>query len=198
MDITHTTEARNRAAWRAWLEQHHADETEVWLIFYKKDSGQTSVGYEESVEEALCFGWIDGIRKSLDEQRYIQRFSPRIPGSAWSRSNRERAQRLAREGLMTPPGMALLPPDWAVDPALFERPNRLEQAGGELPAFIQAALDALPGLAEKFAALTPAVRRIYLGYILDAKREETRTKRLTIVLDHIERGEKIDFMKPLK
>jgi uncharacterized protein YdeI (YjbR/CyaY-like superfamily) len=197
MKITQTTEAPDRAAWRAWLEEYHAVEREVWLVFYKKGSGRASVSYEESVQEALCYGWIDGAKQSIDELRYAQRFTPRKAGSSWSRSNRERVQRLVKEDRMTPAGMALLPPDWQADPAGFDRP-RLEVPEAEsLPDFIQQALDAVPGLGEKFAALTPSTRRIYLNYILDAKREETRHKRLAFILDHVERGEKVDWMKPL-
>ena len=195
MKITLTTAAADRAAWRAWLTENHAAESEVWLLFHKKGSAQPSVGYEEAVEEALCFGWIDGVRQSYDETRYAQRFTPRRADSAWSASNRARVQRLAAQGLMTPAGTALLPPDWHADPAAFERPD---PGQGAPPEFVQQALDAVPGLAEKFAALSASTRRNYLNFILDAKREETRQKRLTYVLDHVARGEKIDFMKPLK
>ena len=195
MKITLTTAAADRAAWRAWLAEHHAAESEIWLLCYKKGSGQLSVGYEEAVEEALCFGWIDGMRKTYDETRFAQRFTPRRADSAWSVSNRVRVQRLMSQGLMTPAGTALLPPDWPADPAAFERPD---PAQGALPEFVQQALEAVPGLAEKFAALSVSTRRNYLNFILDAKREETRQKRLAYVLDHVARGEKIDFMKPMK
>jgi uncharacterized protein YdeI (YjbR/CyaY-like superfamily) len=201
MESKNTTEASDRAAWRAWLAEHHASSREVWLVFYKKGSGKACVSYNDAVEEALCFGWIDGVMRSVDAAHYIQRFSPRKPGSNWSRSNRERVQRLVEEKRMTPDGMALLPPDWQADPAKFERPhpeqNQPDQ-GESLPEFVQQALAAAPGLGEKFAALTPSIRRNYLNYILDAKREETRQKRLAFILDHVARGEKIDFMKPLK
>jgi uncharacterized protein YdeI (YjbR/CyaY-like superfamily) len=195
MELTNTFEACDRAAWRDWLAQHHAAEREVWLVFYKKGCGTPSVTYEEAVEEALCFGWIDGLIRNIDDRRHARRFSPRLPGSQWSASNRARVQRLMRAGRMTPAGEALLPADWEAAPEQVERPHPETAA---LPDFIQAALDAVPALGEKFGALPANLRRAYLNFILDAKREETRQKRLAFVLDHVARGEKIDFMKPLR
>src|SRR5947208_16737603 len=96
----------NREGWRAWLETHHATAPEVWLIIYKKQTGQASIGYEEAVEEALCFGWIDSQARTLDAERYAQKFSPRKNGSNWSESNRRRVRRLIAAGRMTPAGLA--------------------------------------------------------------------------------------------
>ncbi|GAC1344405.1 MAG: hypothetical protein NVS4B7_08610 [Ktedonobacteraceae bacterium] len=95
--------------WREWLIQHHADRQEIWLIYYKKSSGKTAISYEESVEEALCFGWIDGAIKGLDEQTYAGRFTPRHAKSPWSESNQARVARLLKEGRMTEAGLAVLP-----------------------------------------------------------------------------------------
>jgi uncharacterized protein YdeI (YjbR/CyaY-like superfamily) len=100
---------RSRAAWRAWLSRHHADRREIWLVYYKKGSGKVGTSYDESVEEALCFGWVDGQTKGLDEARYAGRFTPRRPDSNWSTSNRERVARLLREGRMTEAGLRVLP-----------------------------------------------------------------------------------------
>lgn len=109
MEIGETLRVRSRAEWRAWLHRHHADRKEIWLVYYKKDSGRTGIGYDESVEEALCFGWIDGQAKGLDEISHASRFTPRQLGSNWSASNRERAIRLLREGRMTVAGRRVLP-----------------------------------------------------------------------------------------
>jgi uncharacterized protein YdeI (YjbR/CyaY-like superfamily) len=109
VDITQTLYASNREEWRRWLADHHQTEREVWLIFYKKDSGKTGVGYEEAVEEALCFGWIDSLMQRIDDQRRAQRFSPRKPKSNWSNSNIQRVRQLIREGKMTDAGLATLP-----------------------------------------------------------------------------------------
>lgn len=103
--------ARDRKAWRRWLEKNHDKRAEIWLIKYKKASGIHSVTYEESVEEALCFGWIDSVQKSRDEVSSVQRFSPRRPKSNWSPSNRLRAKLLIHQGFMTDAGKITLPED---------------------------------------------------------------------------------------
>jgi uncharacterized protein YdeI (YjbR/CyaY-like superfamily) len=111
MDIGETLLVTSRQEWRAWLTQHHADRKEIWLIYYKKTSGKTGISYEESVEEALCFGWIDGTNKGIDAETYTGRFTPRRPKSPWSASNRTRVARLLSEGRMTEAGLAVLPAD---------------------------------------------------------------------------------------
>ena len=98
--------AASRIEWRAWLEKNHATETEVWLVYYKKHTGKQSVSYLESVMEALCFGWIDGIKKRVDDERYIHRFTPRKPNSKWSPSNIAQAKELIESGAMTEAGLA--------------------------------------------------------------------------------------------
>ena len=107
MKITKTFYAPNRRAWRAWLKKHHKSAQEIWLIYYKKGSGKTRVAYSDSVEEALCFGWIDSTLKPIDEKKYAQRFTPRKPKSQWSEMNRERMRRLIKARLMTPAGLAV-------------------------------------------------------------------------------------------
>jgi len=111
MEIGETLLIHSRQEWRDWLAQHHRDYKEIWLIYYKKTSGKTGIAYEESVEEALCFGWIDGTTKGIDQETYAGRFTPRRPKSPWSESNRGRVTRLLREGRMTGAGLAVLPPD---------------------------------------------------------------------------------------
>src|SRR5919206_1474760 len=106
-----TLYVKDRAAWRAWLEENHASEREVWLVYYKKHTGRPRVPYDDAVEEALCFGWIDSLVKTLDADRYIQKFTPRVNARKWSRSNLERVKKLLREGRMTEAGRAKLPSD---------------------------------------------------------------------------------------
>lgn len=106
-----TLYARNRKQWRDWLSKNHDKEKEIWLVYYRKLSGKPTVTYDESVEEALCFGWIDSIEKGLDSERFAGRFTPRKPKSNWSPSNRERARRLIAQGFMTPSGRKVLPED---------------------------------------------------------------------------------------
>lgn len=117
MEIGETLLVTSRQEWRAWLAQHHAGRREIWLVYYKKDSGKTGISYEESVEEALCFGWIDGAIKGIDEEKYAGRFTPRRPKSPWSASNRVRVARLLEEGRMTEAGLAALPADLRGEPS---------------------------------------------------------------------------------
>lgn len=110
MDIGRKLSVRTRDAWRRWLARHHASEKEIWVVYYKKASGKSGISYEESVLEALAYGWIDGLTKSIDDATYACRFTPRRPGSNWSASNIERIQRLVRENRMAPSGLAAVPP----------------------------------------------------------------------------------------
>jgi len=100
-----TFDAGNATRWRAWLRQNHLKKEGVWLVYYRKGSGRTSVSYEDSVDEALAFGWIDSVIKKLDEQRYVRKFTPRRPGSVWSKYNLERVRELTAEGRMTKWGL---------------------------------------------------------------------------------------------
>ena len=109
MDVGETVRVRNRDDWRRWLAKHHADKKEIWLVYYKKTSGKQGISYDESVEEALAYGWIDGQIKTIDEQSYAGRFTRRKPTSNWSESNIARVKKLLAEGRMAPPGLASLP-----------------------------------------------------------------------------------------
>ena len=92
---------KDRAAWRQWLEKYHDQVNEIWLIYFKQGSGQSGIGYEESVEEALCFGWVDSLIKKIDDHRYARKFTPRNEDSAWSEINKRRVKRVIEAGLMT-------------------------------------------------------------------------------------------------
>jgi uncharacterized protein YdeI (YjbR/CyaY-like superfamily) len=115
MDIGETLYVTTRDAFRAWLEVNHHNKREVWLIQYKKATKKPSIPYVEAVEEAICFGWIDGLEKSMDAERYALRFSPRRAKSNWTETNKERALRMIAEGRMTEAGRATLPPDVFAD-----------------------------------------------------------------------------------
>ena len=108
MKITETIYAKNRAGWRAWLAKNYLLKKEIWLIYYKKDSGMPRVAYSDAVEEALCFGWIDSTVKSLGKKRYCQRFTPRRDSNNWSELNKERARKLIKAGLMTGAGLKMV------------------------------------------------------------------------------------------
>jgi uncharacterized protein YdeI (YjbR/CyaY-like superfamily) len=111
MEIGETLYVTTREQFRGWLEKNHSSRQEIWLIQYKKASGKPSLNYVEAVEEALCFGWIDGTQKSMDEERYALRFSPRRQKSNWTETNKERARKMIDEGKMTAAGFAALPAD---------------------------------------------------------------------------------------
>jgi uncharacterized protein YdeI (YjbR/CyaY-like superfamily) len=178
IDTADTLIASDRAAWRAWLEEHHSSRAVVWLLLGKKAMEQPGVAYDEAVEEALCWGWIDGLTKRWDEQRYAVRFTPRKPRSVWSESNVARVERLIAEGRMTPAGMAL------VDEA--KRLGTWDQAAsGRLdttPADLLAALRAVPTALAQWDAWATTPRRQYTYWVLDAKREETRARRVAEVV----------------
>lgn len=110
MNVGKTLKARSKTEWRRWLAKHHADTKEIWLVYYKKASGKSGITYDESVEEALAYGWIDGQAKTIDEATYACRFTPRKPNSNWAASNIARVKMLLAEGRMAEPGLATLPP----------------------------------------------------------------------------------------
>jgi uncharacterized protein YdeI (YjbR/CyaY-like superfamily) len=184
MDIRNSIYLTSRADWRSWLETHHASERELWLIFYK--NGQANIPLEGAIEEALSFGWIDSIIQKIDEERYARLFTPRTNTAKWSALNRRRVQKLIAEGRMTPAGLALLPADWDQEPV--ERPHPERE---ELPEFIRQGLEGNPQAKTYFESLPPSHKRMYLGWILDAKRDETRLKRLAEALRNLEQGKRM-------
>jgi uncharacterized protein YdeI (YjbR/CyaY-like superfamily) len=173
VEITTTFYARDRAAWRAWLAANGQAAREIWLIFYKKHTGTPCVSYDEAVEEALCFGWIDGLIKRLDDDRYAQRFTPRKPGSSWLESNKVRVRKMIAEGRMAPAGLATV--TFPLDPAEDAPAARAEPA---LSADLLARLQADEVAWASFNRLPPLHRRQYAGWIMDAARPETRQRRL--------------------
>jgi uncharacterized protein YdeI (YjbR/CyaY-like superfamily) len=112
MQIGETLIALTPADFRSWLEANHQTKKEIWLVIFKKASGKTGISYDESIDEALCFGWIDSLGKSMDAEKYAQRFSPRRKAGNWTETNRAKARRLIAEGRMTEAGKAALPPDF--------------------------------------------------------------------------------------
>jgi uncharacterized protein YdeI (YjbR/CyaY-like superfamily) len=177
----------NRATWRAWLEKNHARADELWLVYYKKGTGKTGVDYVASVEEALCFGWIDGLKKRIDAERYMHRFTPRRPGSRWSAINIARVERLRAAGRMTRAGLAVFEPDNTYDPGVLS-----ERAGAsELPREIEQALRKNRSAWRNFTALAPSYRRSYVLWLTNAKRSETKRKRLAEALERLERNERL-------
>ncbi|MBK8049692.1 MAG: YdeI/OmpD-associated family protein [Anaerolineales bacterium] len=163
-----------RPEWRAWLEQNHSRRDGVWVITYKKATGKPRIDYEESVEEALCYGWIDSKPNKLDDERSLLWFAPRKPGSGWSKPNKERVERLMAAGLMAPAGLAKIEAAKA-DGSWFAL-DGVEAL--EIPTDLGEALDATPPARQYFEAFPPSVKRGILEWILNAKQPTTRAKRI--------------------
>jgi uncharacterized protein YdeI (YjbR/CyaY-like superfamily) len=165
---------QDRAAWRAWLEENHATEREVWLVYYKKHTARPRIPYDDAVEEALCFGWIDSIVRRVDDDSYLRKFSPRRDKSNWCESNVKRARRLIKEGRMTKAGFDAIA-EGALDVEFAPKPKSKEV---EVPRFVSDALKKTPRAFENFNALAPSYRREYVNWITEAKRDETRERRM--------------------
>jgi uncharacterized protein YdeI (YjbR/CyaY-like superfamily) len=166
--------AADRAAWRVWLESHAETTAAVWLVIYKKSAGQPSITWDEAVDEALCFGWIDSKAKPIDDLRYRQYFSPRKPTSVWSKINKARIDRLIADGLMREPGLRAIATakangSWSV----LDEVEALV-----IPDDLAAAFAESPGARDAFERLSRTNRRNILQWIATAKRPQTRAKRI--------------------
>src|SRR5262245_46818573 len=184
MEIRKTLYVTTREEWRAWLTKHFQSETEVWLIYYKKHSGQPRIPYDDAVEEALCFGWIDSIVKKIDDDHFAQKFTPRRNSTKWSALNKRRIRKLIREGRMTEAGLA------KVDLATLgeEPPAKKGKGAPAIPRFVKQALMANATAWENFQNLAPSHRQAYLQWIMEAKKEETRQRRLQETVARLERS----------
>ncbi len=165
----------NRQEWREWPQKQHAEADEIWLVYYKKHTGKSSVSYTESLEEALCFGWIDGLKKGIDEEKYCHRFTPRKKQSKWSPRNILLARKLIAEGKMTAAGLAAFKRRRPCDDEFLEAKKAVEIP---LTAEIENALMANRKAWDNFIRLAPGYRKQYAGWLMNAKRPETREKRL--------------------
>jgi uncharacterized protein YdeI (YjbR/CyaY-like superfamily) len=177
---------KNAAAFRAWLERHHAARTELWVGYYKKSSGKGGMVYAEALEQALCFGWIDGIVKSIDEERYMQRFTPRRKGSYWSAVNIRKVGTLIEKGLMTPAGLATFAARGAAPPGRYSNEN---PDVALTPAMIRQFKQSRSAW-RWFEQQPQSFRRVAAHWITSAKREETRAARLATLIASAERGER--------
>ncbi len=165
---------KTRAAWRAWLEQHHTRSDGVWLVSYKKATGQARFDYDEAVEEALCFGWIDSKPNKLDDERAMLWFAPRKAGAGWSRLNKARAEKMITAGLMTPAGLAKI--ETAKQDGSWGALDAVEEL--VMPPDLDLALNTNPMAAQYFQAFPRSVKRAILEWIANAKKPETRAKRI--------------------
>jgi uncharacterized protein YdeI (YjbR/CyaY-like superfamily) len=188
MKMARTLHVTTRPAWRAWLRRYHDRETEVWLIFYKSHTGRPRVSYDEAVDEALCYGWIDSIVQRLDEDTYAQKFTPRRDTSTWSALNKRRLARLIRERRMTSAGLAKLNFAVADGGDRQEPTTETTRAHITLPAEIERGLRANREAWACFKRLAPSYRRNYVLWITAAKRPETRERRLQEAVVRLAQG----------
>ena len=178
----------NRKDWRRWLSENHTTEKEVWLVYYKKHTGKPRVPYNDAVEEALCFGWIDSIVKTIDDETYMQKFTPRKAQSNWSDSNKRRVEKLLETGEMTKAGLKTI--DIAKANRSWDK-TITSTKSFEMPGELQQALSVNKGAKDFFNSLSPSCQRQYMGWIGSAKRPETRKKRLKESIDLLSKNQKL-------
>jgi uncharacterized protein YdeI (YjbR/CyaY-like superfamily) len=176
---------QTREEWRDWLERNHKTAAEAWLICYKKNSGRARIPYDETVEEALCFGWIDGKIKSVNREYFLRRFTPRKKNSRWSKYNIDRVEKLREQGLMKEEGLKayeelLRKPHLAYD-------NRAD-GPPEIPPDLMQGLESSRKALGNFMNFSPSSRKIYIEWLNSAKRPETREKRIARIIDYSERN----------
>lgn len=177
---------------RAWFEANHATASELLVGYYKKSSGKTCITWQESVDEALCFGWIDSVRRSIDEQSYYNRFTPRKPNSVWSAVNIARVEVLIREGRMHPAGLAAFERRKEAKSKIYsyeqERPS-------ELPAAMLEQFQANSEAWNFFQSQAPSYRRTAIHWVMSAKQEATRQRRLAQLISDSAQGRRLGSLK---
>jgi len=173
----------DRSKWRAWLEANSQEATEVWLLFYKKQTGRPAIDYAAAVEEAICFGWIDGKLKNLDQLRFARLFTPRKPNGTWSSINLERARKMIDVGKMTAAGLKVFDPR-SQTPAL---PT-------QLPVPLEEQFRKSETAWENFSRFPPFYRRMTIGWVASAKQQTTQLRRLQQLISKSAANERIKFM----
>jgi uncharacterized protein YdeI (YjbR/CyaY-like superfamily) len=179
---------KNRKEWRDWLRRNHNKNNGVWLVFYKKHTGKASLEYDDAVEEALCYGWIDSIIKKIDDDKYVRKLTPRKTDSKWSEQNKKRVKKLQKQGLMTKAGA--LKVDEARNSGLWDKSANL-QTSIEMPFELKTALEKNKKARKFFDTLAPSYKKQFIGWITFAKRQETRDRRVKESMTLLERGEKL-------
>lgn len=172
---------------RKWLQVNHRKRLMLWVGFHKKGTGKPSITWPESVDQALCFGWIDGVRKSIDEESYKIRFSPRKPKSIWSNVNVARAQELIDTGVMQPAGLEAFEAKLENKSGIYS----YEQRGPELPEPYAGILKANKAASRFFEAQPPYYRKSINWWIVSPKKEETRLKRLAVLIEACAKGKRL-------
>lgn len=180
--------ATNRLEWRKWLKKNHNKLREVWLVYYKKDTDKPSITYLESVEEAICFGWIDGLKKRIDDERYTHRFTPRKSKSKWSDINQKLAEKMIQENRMSQAGLL------AYHQRQEYRKSTMQKTSSDeitLSEEVKSRLRSNKRAWENFQHLAPSHRRQYAGWIMSAKKPETRMKRMEESIALLEKNSKL-------
>lgn len=172
MDEVTTTYVRNREEWRSWLQKNHKSRKSIWLIYYKKHTKKPSVPYADAVEEAICFGWIDGQVKKIDDDRYMQRYSPRTSKSLWSEANVERARKMIRLGSMTEFGLMVFSEGTKVKDRVPSSRNL------SIPDYFKEAIVKNKRAWKNFENFSPSAKLAYVYWVHTAKTEETRQRRI--------------------
>jgi uncharacterized protein YdeI (YjbR/CyaY-like superfamily) len=180
------------ARFRTWLERNHDTAAELWVGFHRKGSGKPSISWPEAVDQALCFGWIDGIRKRVDDTSYMNRFTPRKPTSTWSDRNVKRARELIELGQMAPAGLRAFEARGDNRTGIYS----YEQRPQELPATYARPFRANARAWKAWRAMPPSYRRAATWWVISAKREETRERRLATLIETTARGERIPALTP--
>jgi uncharacterized protein YdeI (YjbR/CyaY-like superfamily) len=176
--------AETVAQWRAWLEEHHADEDGVWLVMWRPGTGRPRVTYEEAILESLCFGWIDSLSHPVDDERTMLWFTPRRAGSPWSRVNKERLARVEAEGRMTDAGRGVV--ERARADGSWAYLDQVEDL--VVPDDLADAFARYPGAADSWESFTPSDRKVALRWILDVRRDATRAARVDETAREAQRG----------
>jgi uncharacterized protein YdeI (YjbR/CyaY-like superfamily) len=180
-------------AFRAWLEQHHDSATEIWVGYYRKATGKPSMTWAESVDEALCFGWIDGVRKRVDDERYVIRFTPRRKGSIWSAVNIGRVAGLTRAGRMRPAGLAAFEERREDRSGIYSYEQR-DRAVFD-PAF-EKRFRARKRAWAAFEAMPRSYRQAAIRWVMTAKKQETRERRLAALMEDSAAGRRVGPLSP--
>jgi uncharacterized protein YdeI (YjbR/CyaY-like superfamily) len=183
MAILESFQPKSRKAWRAWLNKHHASSSGIWLVVAKKHTGIPSLTYNDAVEEALCFGWIDSLMNPIDDALYKQMFTPRKPKSLWSALNKKRVEALIANGLMTAAGMKMI--DLAKQSGKWDAWNDVDAL--TVPPELKAAIDANAAAKKNWPTYTESQRKGFLRMVTGAKRPETRAQRIARVVDIVSR-----------
>jgi uncharacterized protein YdeI (YjbR/CyaY-like superfamily) len=184
--------AKNRKAFRSWLEKNHAKEKSVWLVLYNKSSATKSISYVEAVEEALCFGWIDSKPNKRDPESRYQYFTKRKPTGVWSSINKERIEKLAEKGLMTEAGLAAI--EQAKKNGSWNALDKIDKI--EIPKDLEDALAKNKKATGNFNTFAPSSKKIILSWIYNAKRTETRKQRVAETVKLAARGIKANHYRP--